>query len=113
MAVRSAETKSAPIPKYANTLSLITAAEARFHLLIKPASPGTPIRPREAMVKIPNTTGILLPKPSISCTYCFPVLYITAPTQKKEQIFITAWNTIWLKAPTSPMGVIIQTPKRI
>ena len=47
---------------------LSRAAFARFHLLIKPGSPGTPISARPEMVKIVKTTGIFFPIPLISCT---------------------------------------------
>ena len=101
------------MPKYATGLPLSTAAKARFHLLIKPASPGTPISASEDTVKMPNTKGILYPMPFSSCTYCFSVWWMMAPAQKKEQILITAWKIKWVSAPTSPKGVMMVTPNRM
>ena len=45
-----------------------TAAVASSHLLAKPARGGTPMSPREATAKVPNTTGMSTPHPSTSGT---------------------------------------------
>ena len=48
------------------SMPLYTAAAVRFHLLMKPANPGTPIRPSADPVKVPKTIFMVFPRPSIS-----------------------------------------------
>ena len=58
IAVSKAETRRPQTPPQAIGCPRSAAADARFHLLTKPANPGTPISAKEDTVKIPNTQGI-------------------------------------------------------
>ena len=60
-----------------------------YHLVIKPAKRGTPIKPKETKVKAAIVKGILYPIPAISLMFLFPVFLSMDPATKNIVIF---WN---------------------
>ena len=75
------------------------APTERYHLETKPAMGGALAIERTARVKAPNSAGILLPSPSSSEIFVFPVSTATAPATKNMVSLPKAWAAIANPAP--------------
>ena len=111
IAHRKAEIMSPAMPTSPTVCPLEIPAVRSFHFEINPQKSGIPVRDRADSVYSVNVTGIFRPIPLISYIYSLPVTCMNAPAHRKRTILIMLWNSICVRPPRSPSGVMSRMPK--
>jgi CheY-like chemotaxis protein len=94
-------------------LPMLSAPSAKYHLLMKPPVGGMPIRPRDTMVNITITFGMILPMPVSSSARVLPVSWMIAPADINRVFLMKEWLAMCSSAPVKPSGESVDTPKRM